>query len=76
LKSEGWKQYALLLKRLSTIRIFKCALQRLSADLGRPRGLLETDLEVAPRSVSGQVYYLVPCTPLPPLPVKSRKQTT
>ena len=44
--------------------------------IGSPEGLLETDLDVAFCPVSGQVYYLVAGTPLPPLPAKSRKQTT
>jgi hypothetical protein len=58
------------------MRIFKRALQRLSAYLARLRNLIETELEASSRPVSGQVYYLVSGTPLPPLAAKSRKQTT
>jgi hypothetical protein len=69
-KSASWK---LVPGLEATVRDphFQVRIAEVPADLARPRGLLDTDLEVAFCPVSGKVYYLVPGTPLPPLPAKS-----
>jgi hypothetical protein len=74
-KSASWKLVPWFRKRRSAIRIFKCVLQRLSAELARLRAFsrLTWTLRSVPFRAKFTIWYRVPPSPLCPQNLDSKR---